>query len=92
LANDEGKVTFEGFSGFLVEITEDSTSPDQVRDSFRGVAREKPYVTELDLRIALVPEGCIDYLRESMPRWEGGKGGDGEPMLDYQRYLDEVFV
>lgn len=34
-------VTFEAFVGFLVQITEDTTSPDQVRESFRGIAGEK---------------------------------------------------
>jgi hypothetical protein len=34
-------VTFEAFVGFLVQITEDTTSPDQVRESFRGIAGDK---------------------------------------------------
>lgn len=67
VAGRDGMVTFEAFVGFLVQITEDTTSPDQVRQSFRGIASDKPYITEVDLRHALVPQSAIDYLLEAMP-------------------------
>ncbi|KAH9442593.1 hypothetical protein Pst134EA_031814 [Puccinia striiformis f. sp. tritici] len=67
IAGRDGMVTFESFVGFLVQITEDTTSPDQVRESFRGIAGDKPFLTELDLRHALVPQSAIDYLLEAMP-------------------------
>ncbi|OAV85292.1 hypothetical protein PTTG_30635 [Puccinia triticina 1-1 BBBD Race 1] len=67
IAGRDGMVTFEAFVGFLVQITEDTTSPDQVRESFRGIAGDKPFLTELDLRHALVPQATIDYLLAAMP-------------------------
>ncbi|KAA1132531.1 hypothetical protein PGTUg99_012530 [Puccinia graminis f. sp. tritici] len=67
IAGRDGMVTFESFVGFLVQITEDTTSPDQVRESFRGIAGDKPFLTEVDLRHALVPQSAIDYLLEAMP-------------------------
>ncbi|PLW49023.1 hypothetical protein PCASD_05055 [Puccinia coronata f. sp. avenae] len=67
IAGRDGMVTFEAFVGFLVQITEDTTSPDQVRESFRGIAGDKPFLTEVDLRHALVPQSAIDYLLEAMP-------------------------
>lgn len=41
IAGRDGMVTFEAFVRFLVQITEDTTSPDQVRESFRGIASDK---------------------------------------------------
>lgn len=84
IAGRDGMVTFEAFVGFLVQITEDTTSPDQVRESFRGIAGEKPFLTELDLRHALVPQAAIDYLLEAMPPFagttsEGQKYGSPDP-------------
>jgi len=83
IAGRDGMVTFEAFVGFLVQITEDTTSPDQVRESFRGIAGDKPFLTELDLRHALVPQAAIDYLLEAMPPFAGttsdGQDHGGSP-------------
>lgn len=87
LVQDYGAVTYEAFINLLVEITEDQTSPAQLRDSFRGIAQDKPFVTELDLRLAQLPQSSIDYLRQAMPPAQN----DGEPAYDYEAWLDEVF-
>lgn len=60
-------VTFEQFIKFMVEVTEDQNTAEQVFQSFREVADGKPYVTELDLRHSLVPDEVIDQLKESLP-------------------------
>ncbi|KAG6853929.1 hypothetical protein C0991_012420 [Blastosporella zonata] len=85
-----GAVTFEAFINLLVDITEDQTSPEQLREAFHGIATDKPFVTELDLRIAHLPQPAIDYLREAMPRSNSNDGG--EPEYDYERWLDGVFA
>jgi len=41
LVDRYGAVTFEAFVNLLVEITEDQTSPEQLRDAFRTVAKDK---------------------------------------------------
>ncbi|KAI0338856.1 hypothetical protein BDW22DRAFT_651504 [Trametopsis cervina] len=89
LVQDYGAVTYEAFINLLVEITEDQTSPAQLRDSFRGLAGDKPFVTELDLRLAHLPQSSIDYLREVMPSTPNGAG---EPEYDYETWLDNVFA
>ncbi|OCH85952.1 actinin-like protein [Obba rivulosa] len=89
LLQDYGAVTFEAFINLLVEIMEDQTSPEQLRDAFRGIARDKPFVTELDLRVAQLPASAIEYLRQAMPPMEGGPG---EPEYDYEAWIEEVFV
>ena len=49
----------------------------------------QPFVTELDLRIAHLPQSAIDYLREAMP---SSKNEADEPEYDYERWLDDVFA
>lgn len=41
LLQDYGAVTYEAFINLLVDITEDQTSPDQLREAFRGIASDK---------------------------------------------------
>ncbi|KAF7795394.1 hypothetical protein EIP86_006552 [Pleurotus ostreatoroseus] len=89
LVHDYGAVTYEAFINLLVDIEEDQTSPEQLRDSFRGIAADKPFVTELDLRLAHLPQSAIDYLRQTMPSVQNGVG---EPEYDYEAWLDEVFA
>ncbi|KAF9077523.1 actinin-like protein [Rhodocollybia butyracea] len=89
LLHDYGAVTFEAFINLLVEITEDQTSPEQLREAFRGIASDKPFVTELDLRIAHLPAPSIEFLREAMPITQSEAG---EPEYDYERWLDDVFA
>ncbi|KAF5382629.1 hypothetical protein D9615_003017 [Tricholomella constricta] len=84
-----GAVTFEAFINLLVDITEDQTSPEQLREAFRGIATDKPFVTELDLRIAHLPLPAIEYLREAMPSTSNGAG---EPEYDYERWLDDLLT
>jgi len=89
LMEDYGAVTFEAFINLLVDIMEDQTSPEQLRESFRGIATDKPFVTEVDLRIAHLPQSAIEYLREVMP----SKSNEaGELEYDYERWLDDVFA
>ncbi|KAF9643282.1 actinin-like protein [Thelephora ganbajun] len=84
-----GAVTFEAFINLLVDITEDQTTPEQLRDAFRVLANDKPFVTELDLRLAQVPAHSIDYLKEAIP---SENNEVGEPEYDYEAWLDQVFA
>jgi cofilin len=49
----------------------------------------QPFVTELDLRLAHVPQAAIDYLVKAMP---SGPNESGEPEYDYVGWLNEVFA
>jgi len=88
LLQEYGAITFEAFINLLVDITEDQTSPDQLREAFQGAASNKSYVTEVDLRLAHIPAGAVDYLREVMPARQNGEGEGG---YDYDAWLDSVF-
>ncbi|KAK0201954.1 actinin-like protein [Desarmillaria ectypa] len=89
VVQDYGAVSFEAFINLLVDITEDQTSPEQLREAFRGIASDKLFVTELDLRIAHLPVSSVDYLKEVMP---SVRNDAGEPEYDYERWLDDVFA
>ncbi|KAK0464342.1 actinin-like protein [Desarmillaria tabescens] len=89
VVQDYGAVSFEAFINLLVDITEDQTSPEQLREAFRGIASDKLFVTELDLRIAHLPASSVDYLKEVMP---SVRNEAGEPEYDYERWLDDVFA
>jgi hypothetical protein len=69
----------------MVSVTEDKTTPDQLRQSFKVVASDKPFVTELDLKRSLLSTNAISYLTETMPPREGVADG-----YDYGKYLDKV--
>ncbi|KAH9924294.1 actinin-like protein [Epithele typhae] len=88
LMADYGAVTFEAFINLLVDIMEDQTTPAQLRESFRGIAADKPYVTELDLRVASLPASAIEFLRQAMPLTQNDIG---EPEYDYESWIEEVF-
>ena len=48
----------------------------------------QPYLTELDLRMALLPQGSIDYLIQAMPLAQ--MEGVPEQAYDYDQYLGNV--
>jgi len=111
LVGDYGAVTFEAFINLLVGITEDQTTPDQLLESFQGIAKSKvcsitfaplspfklnlfsttsqDFITELDLRLAHIPQSAIDYLLGAMP---SRQNEEGEKEYDYVGWLDEVFA
>jgi len=76
-------VTFESFIRFMVEITQDQHTAQQVLDSFYDVAEGKTFVTELDLQRCQVPQPMIDKLKEMMPAHPDGG-------LDYEEYMMSV--
>lgn len=89
LLQDYGAVTFEAFINLLVDITEDQTSPEQLRESFLGIAGNKPFVTELDMRLAQLPVSAVDYLSEVIPSTNNEVG---ELEYDYETWLRDVFA
>ncbi|GKT53167.1 alpha-actinin, sarcomeric [Colletotrichum tofieldiae] len=85
-------VTFEQFIRFMVDVTEDQNTAEQVFQSFREVADGKPYVTEMDLRHSLVPDEVIDKLIEIIPPHSGPDTAEdrGMPQYDYIAFMDKL--
>ncbi|PNS18582.1 hypothetical protein CAC42_5121 [Sphaceloma murrayae] len=84
-----GTVTFEQFIRFMVDVTEDQNTAQQVFESFREVADGKPYVTELDLRHSLIPDELIDEMVKTMPEH---RGPDLQEDRDLRKYDYVTFM
>lgn len=91
-SNGREYVTFEQFIRFMVDVTEDQNTAEQVFQSFREVADGKPYVTEMDLRHSLVPDEVIDQLVEIMPEHNGPDMSEdrGMPQYDYISFMEKL--
>ncbi|KAJ4200749.1 alpha-actinin [Fusarium falciforme] len=91
-SNGREYVTFEQFIRFMVDVTEDQNTAEQVFQSFREVADGKPYVTEMDLRHSLVPDEVIDQLIEIMPEHNGPDMSEdrGMPQYDYISFMEKL--
>ncbi|KPM41529.1 Alpha-actinin-like protein 1 [Neonectria ditissima] len=91
-SNGREYVTFEQFIRFMVDVTEDQNTAEQVFQSFREVADGKPYVTEMDLRHSLVPDEVIDRLVEIMPPHTGFDTSEdrGMPQFDYITFMEKM--
>ncbi|KAF2404377.1 alpha-actin-like proteinin [Trichodelitschia bisporula] len=85
-------VTFEQFIRFMVDVTEDQNTAEQVFESFREVADGKPYVTELDLRHSLIPEEVVEEMIATMPTHSGpGTAEDADlPKFDYVTFMQKL--
>ncbi|KAL9126236.1 MAG: hypothetical protein Q9217_004682 [Psora testacea] len=95
-------VTFEQFIRFMVEVTEDQHTAEQVFQSFREVADGKagatpfffalPYVTELDLRHSLIPDELVEDLLSSMPSHKGPDLQEDRnlPKYDYVSFMEKM--
>ncbi|KAF3902282.1 Alpha-actinin-2 [Dactylellina cionopaga] len=85
-------VSFEQFIRFMVSVTEDQQSAEQVFQSFKEVADGKPYVTEVDLRHSLIPDHMVDQLIKEMPVHQGPMQEEDEEFegYDYITYMDKL--
>ncbi len=91
-SNNRDRVTFEQFIRFMVDVTEDQNTAEQVFQSFREVADGKPYVTEMDLRHSLVPDEAIEKLVGFMPRHTGPdmQADRGKEQYDYISFMENL--
>ncbi|KAJ2160780.1 alpha-actinin [Coemansia sp. RSA 552] len=89
LACGSDVISFEVYIRFLVELTEDQTTPEQLLQSFRVIAGDKEYVTPADLGMSDLSPAALSYLLKAMPK--AAKSKDGADGLDYLAYLDNVF-
>ncbi|KAL2053320.1 hypothetical protein ABVK25_006313 [Lepraria finkii] len=85
-------VSFEQFIRFMVDITEDQNTAEQVFQSFKEVADGKPYVTELDLRHSLIPDELVEDLLNSMPQHKGPDLQEDRhlPKYDYVSFMEKM--
>jgi len=95
-SNGKDYVTFEQFIRFMVDVTEDQNTAEQVFQSFREVADGKPYVTEMDLRHSLVPDEVIErlvgFVKEKGNEYTGPDLAEdrGVSKFDYVAFMDAL--
>ncbi|KAK9449246.1 calponin homology domain-containing protein [Limtongia smithiae] len=82
----EPSISFEHFIRFMVDVTEDQNTAQQVLQSFIEVAEGKPYITEFDLRNSLIPDPKISQLEVLMPKDQSGQG------LDYVKFMEKLCI
>ncbi|WWD18173.1 hypothetical protein CI109_102622 [Kwoniella shandongensis] len=97
-----GAVTYEAWLDLLVDLTkDDASSPEQLREAFRGVAGNKPYITDLDFQYAQLPKETVRFLEEVMPIEESPAPldeGQERPLggtqraFDYNLFLEKSFA
>ncbi|KAL9618569.1 MAG: hypothetical protein Q9160_006753 [Pyrenula sp. 1 TL-2023] len=90
-------VGFEQFIRFMVSVTEDQNTAEQVFQSFREVADGKPYVTEMDLRHSLMAEEVVKGLlgegglpESGVPEGLVSDGDRGVRRFDYSGFMGEL--
>jgi len=79
-------VPFENYLNYVKSIAEDKASPDQLREAFKVLAKDKKYVTEADMVAGGFPAATIEYLKQVIPPKD-----DDPDSYDYSAFLDIVF-
>ncbi|KAG2218464.1 hypothetical protein INT45_003008 [Circinella minor] len=95
-AQNHESIRFEQFIQFMVSITEDKSTPDQLHHAFQTIAGDKPYITELDLKRCMMPEPDVDYLVREMPMITLSPNNNTSSIekdmaFDYSHYVDQMF-
>eukprot|EP01094_Clydonella_sp_ATCC50884_P006559 TRINITY_DN15781_c1_g1_i1.p2 TRINITY_DN15781_c1_g1~~TRINITY_DN15781_c1_g1_i1.p2 ORF type:complete len:637 (-),score=283.53 TRINITY_DN15781_c1_g1_i1:149-2020(-) len=83
VSKDGNVVDFDSFAQYMVSITEDTASPEQLRESFKTLADGKEWVTANDLRRGQMSNEQVEYLVGAMPPHPEVEGG-----LDWQKFLE----
>jgi len=86
--NNSGYVLFDAFLDFMTRESTDSDTAEQVIDSFRILAGDKPYIMPDELRRELPPDQA-DYCIQRMQPYKGTDGAPGA--LDYMSFSTALY-
>jgi len=87
-SNNTGYILFDAFLDFMTRETTDADTAEQVIDSFRILAGDKPYILPDELRRELPP----DQAEYCILRMQPYNGADGEPgALDYMSFSTALY-
>jgi len=86
VADGGDSVNFEKFLKYMISITRDEESPEQIEDSFNVLAGGKDHVTVNDMKVGQLSQAQIDHLTSVLPAKEGIDGG-----FDYKAYVQNLF-
>lgn len=86
--NSTGYVHFDAFLDFMTRESTDTDTAEQVIDSFRILAGDKPYILPDELRRELPPDQA-EYCIHRMPPYKGVNGVPGA--LDYMSFSTALY-
>ncbi|PSN56263.1 Alpha-actinin, partial [Blattella germanica] len=86
--NSSGYVHFDAFLDFMTRETTDTDTAEQVIDSFRILAGDKPYILPDELRRELPPDQA-EYCIQRMPAYKGPNAVAGA--LDYMSFSTALY-
>ncbi|XP_050677413.1 alpha-actinin, sarcomeric isoform X2 [Leptidea sinapis] len=86
--NNTGYVSFDAFLDFMTRESTDTDTAEQVIDSFRILAGDKPYITAEELRRELPPDQA-EYCVSRMPPYRGVGAPPGA--LDYMSFSTALY-
>jgi len=87
-SNSTGYVMFDAFLDFMTKESTDTDTAEQVIDSFRILAGDKPYIMGDELRRELPPDQA-EYCIQRMPPYKGGDAPAGA--LDYLSFSTALY-
>jgi Ca2+-binding EF-hand superfamily protein len=80
-------ISFNQFVDYMVSITADTVSPQQLKDSFDTIAGNKDHITVNDLKVAQLSAEQIQYLTSVIPRHSSIPDA-----YDYKSWLKSQFA
>ncbi|RZF39134.1 hypothetical protein LSTR_LSTR005762 [Laodelphax striatellus] len=86
--NNTGSVHFDAFLDFMTRESTDTDTAEQVIDSFRILAGDKPYILPDELRRELPPDQA-EYCIQRMPPYKGPNATPGA--LDYMSFSTALY-
>lgn len=86
--NETGTVSFEAFVDFMSREMVDQDTADQVMNSFKVLAGDKPYITADELRRELPPDQAEYCIQRMAPYTAPGAPADA---LDYQSFSSALY-
>uniref|UniRef100_A0A0A9Z5M8 Alpha-actinin, sarcomeric n=1 Tax=Lygus hesperus TaxID=30085 RepID=A0A0A9Z5M8_LYGHE len=86
--NSSGYVHFDAFLDFMTRESTDTDTAEQVIDSFRILAADKPYILPDELRRELPPDQA-EYCIKRMPPYKGPNAVPGA--LDYMSFSTALY-
>jgi len=87
-SNNSGFILFDAFLDFMTRESTDSDTAEQVIDSFRILAGDKPFILPDELRRELPP----DQAEYCIARMQPYRGSDAEPgALDYMSFSTALY-
>jgi len=86
--NGTGRVTFQAFLDFMTREQADSDTAEQVMESFRILAGDKPFITADELRRELPPDQA-EYCIAKMSPYSGPDAVPGA--LDYRSFSSALY-